>query len=99
VSEQQLERPVLHPPHPNPFNPVTTIRYELPTHALVNLNVYDVAGRLVKRLVGGGVAEVGRHTVTWDGKNEEGRSVAAGVYLCRLEAGGHSATQMMVLVK
>jgi flagellar hook assembly protein FlgD len=99
VSEHLVATPVLHPAYPNPFNPVTTISYELPTSTAVDLSVYDVAGKLVKRLVEGEVVGTGRHDVIWDGKNEAGRSVAAGVYLCRLEAGGHSTTQAIALVK
>jgi beta-glucanase (GH16 family) len=99
VSEQLAARTVLHPPYPNPFNPVTTISYEMPSAGTVDLSVYDVSGRLVKRLVAGEVAGAGRHAVTWDGTNDAGRAVATGVYLCRLEANGHARTQMMVMVK
>jgi len=96
---QLVASPVLHPPHPNPFNPVTTISYEMPKPGTVDLSVYDVAGKLVKRLVAGEIAGTGRHSVTWDGTSDAGRSVATGVYLCRLEAVGQTANQMMVLVK
>ncbi|MBD3349020.1 MAG: T9SS type A sorting domain-containing protein [Candidatus Eisenbacteria bacterium] len=83
---------------PNPFNPVTTIRYELPVDSDVLVSVYNVAGKLVRTLVDGRV-EAGYHRAVWDGTDEKGRSVASGVYMYRLTAGGHRSRRMMVLLK
>jgi len=62
------------------------------------LTVFDVAGRPVRDLVKGW-REVGRYEVTWDGLNGAGNEVASGVYLCRLEAPGHTETKKVVLLK
>jgi len=92
-------RPILYPSYPNPFNPTTTISYVLSEPAVATLGVYDPAGKLVKQLVSGGVVEAGRHEVVWNGRNEAGQVVAAGVYFCRLDAGGYSEIRGMVMVK
>jgi len=84
---------------PNPFNPVTTIAFDLPRPATVTLRVYDLSGRLVRSLVDGEVMEAGRREMAWRGRDDGGRSVAAGVYLYRLEANGYTETKRMVLVK
>jgi len=89
----------LHPCYPNPFNPSTTIGYDLPEPATVELAVYDVAGKLVRTLVSGAAVEAGRHEVVWNGRDGTGRIAAAGVYFCRLEAGGYAETRRMMLVK
>jgi predicted nucleotidyltransferase len=84
---------------PNPFNPNTTIRYDLPESAPVSLRIYDVAGRLVKTLRGGGVEPPGFHKVVWSGRDNAGQRVASGVYFYRLDAGEYSETKKMVLIK
>jgi hypothetical protein len=84
---------------PNPFNPMTTIVYELPRPLAVDLAVYDVAGRLVKTLRAGAVEEAGHREAVWRGDDEQGRQVAAGVYLCRLRAGDVVAVRSLVLVR
>jgi hypothetical protein len=84
---------------PNPFNPVTTIRYTVPAGAReATLRVFDVTGRLVTTLADG-PAEPGRHAVVWDGTDASGSAVASGVYLYRLESGGDTANGRMVLLK
>jgi hypothetical protein len=83
----------LNPPLPNPFNPTTTINYELPAASFVSLKVYDTVGRLVETLAEGQMAE-GSHKVTFDGSG-----LPSGVYLYRLNAGENSATRKMVLLK
>jgi len=88
----------IHGNHPNPFNPTTTIRFDLENDGPVRLAVYDAAGRLVKRLAGGHMT-AGTHGVDWDGKDAGGNRVANGVYVARLEAGEHTASHRMVLLK
>jgi hypothetical protein len=85
--------------HPNPFNPMTTIRYELPEATKVRLRVFDLAGRLVKNLVDGAMVAVGPQEVIWRGLDETGLPVASGVYFYNLEAGAFSETKRMILVK
>jgi len=87
------------PNAPNPFNPLTTISFELPEPTRVTLRIFDVSGRLVRVLMGGRGLAAGRHEVVWNGEDESGRQVAAGVYRCRLEAGSFSETRLMALVK
>jgi hypothetical protein len=75
----------LHQNYPNPFNPTTTIQYDLPKTAKVSLTVYDMLGQEVRTLVAGD-QQAGVYHQTWDGKNNEGRTVASGVYLYRISA-------------
>jgi hypothetical protein len=84
--------------HPNPFNPTTTIEYEVSARERVRLRVYDVRGALVRTLVDT-EQSAGAHVTGWNGTDEMGRAVASGVYYYRLEAGPASATKRMVLLK
>jgi beta-glucanase (GH16 family) len=93
------ERFTLHPAFPNPFNPATTIAYDLASPATVRLAVFDVAGQRVKTLVAGARKGAGRHEVTWNGRDDAGRLAPAGVYFYRLEADGLSSTRRMTLLK
>jgi hypothetical protein len=90
---------VLHPAVPNPFNPVTIIRYDLPEPQQVVLYVYDISGRLVRVLCGGAYEETGRHESAWYGVDETGRPVASGTYFFRLTAGPYTETKRVVLVR
>ncbi len=83
---------------PNPFNPITTIFYDLPTAGEVRLGVYDVRGRRVRELTAGQVA-AGRHEVVWDGRDHAGRLSAAGVYFVLLKGPQGTTTSKMVLAK
>lgn len=83
---------------PNPFNPVTVIEYQLPQAGHVKLGVYNVAGKLITTLVDE-AQQPGRKSVTWDGTDANGRKVASGVYLYRIDAGTDVAKKMMVLLK
>jgi hypothetical protein len=83
---------------PNPFNPRTTLRFELPASESIRLGVYDVSGRLVRRLVDG-PCEAGEHSVDWDGQDSAGRDLASGVYLAHLDAGGKTLIGRMSLVR
>jgi hypothetical protein len=89
----------LFPCRPNPFNPATTIEYELPLAGTTRLAVYDLGGRLVRVLVDSRVESAGRHVVRWNGRDDVDRTVAAGTYVCRLEAGGRLAVQLITLLK
>lgn len=87
------------PGAPNPFNPRTTLVYELAHSSPVDLRIIDASGRLVRVLVSKQRQTGGRHAVTWDGRDDGGRSVAAGVYLGRLTAGGTTDVQRLVLIR
>ncbi|MBK9302499.1 MAG: VCBS repeat-containing protein [bacterium] len=86
-------------PYPNPFNPATTLRYDLPRSGRVELRVYDVAGRLVRTLRAGEVEAAGRREAVWDGRDDAGRAAAAGAYLVRLSANGETLGRRLLLVK
>ncbi|MCB9474742.1 MAG: T9SS type A sorting domain-containing protein [Candidatus Delongbacteria bacterium] len=84
---------VLHPAHPNPFNPVTTLGYVLNRPLQVELSVYNVLGQKVRTLVSG-LESAGEHHVQWDAGD-----LASGVYIVKLSAGGESRTQKILLLK
>ena len=91
--------PVLHDCFPNPFNPRTTIKFDLPADMAAGVKIYDLQGRLVKTLIERRVMMAGANQEAWDGKDDADQSVAAGVYLYRLEAGDFSVAKRMTLVK
>jgi hypothetical protein len=84
--------------YPNPFNLSTTVGFALRDGGSAFLRIYDLTGHLVRRL-GGSRFSPGSQTLKWDGRDGEGRNVASGVYLYRLEAGGQTATRKMLLVR
>jgi len=84
--------------YPNPFNPATTISYQLPTTAQVSLSIYNTTGQRVRDLVRQ-VQAAGSYSVPWDGRDDAGSTVSAGAYFYRLEAGGFRQTRRMVLLK
>ncbi len=88
----------LSPNVPNPFNPSTRIAYSLAAAGTVRLAVYSLDGRLVRTLVTGEQA-AGPHDVTWDGCDADGRAVASGTYVCRIEAGSYVESRKMMLMK
>jgi len=84
--------------HPNPFNPSTSIVFSLARASEVELRIYDVRGRLVRKLFHKSLPE-GRHSVSWNGLNDAGHTVASSVYILRVRADGSTASARMVLVK
>lgn len=86
------------PNYPNPFNPATTIAFELPSDRPVRLTIYGVDGRRIRTLVDGR-RTAGMHEVRWDGTDEVGGAVPSGTYLYRLESGSTVTARRMVLVR
>ncbi len=84
--------------YPNPFNPDTRIDYQLPEAAVITLTVYTIHGRAVRTLADG-LRPAGYYEVIWDGRDENGRAVASGVYLFRLSSPDYSKTHKMLLIK
>jgi hypothetical protein len=84
--------------HPNPFNPQTTISYELAITADVELEIYDVKGARVRRLVSESMP-AGRHAAVWNGEDDSGARMASGVYLARFSAGAYRDVIKLVMVK
>jgi hypothetical protein len=84
--------------HPNPFNPVTSIRYVVPDASHVTLRVYSLSGLLVRTLVDRALP-AGTREVTWNGTDNAGNSVVSGVYFYQLRAGTFTESRKMVLLK
>lgn len=83
---------------PNPFNPLTKVTYDVPEAGTIKLTVYDIGGHRVRNLAAG-AQSAGRHQVTWRGRNDEGRSVAAGIYFVQLKGPGGQQTRKIIMVK
>jgi hypothetical protein len=102
VSNPAEEAPVLRTAllqnFPNPFNPSTSIRFQLASEGSARLAVYNLKGQLV-RVLSDGPRSRGSHTVTWDGLDASGNPVSSGVYLYRLQAGGKVQSRRMLLLK
>ena len=88
----------LYPAYPNPFNPKTTIGYELPENAMVNITIYVMVGRMVNTLVNS-KQTAGYKSIQWDATNDRHEPVSAGLYLYTIDAGGFRETRKMVLLK
>ena len=88
----------LHPNYPNPFNPATTIAFDLPEKRFVRLEVYNVRGQLVSRLVEKELP-AGFHRVSWNGRDRRGNALSSGVYIYRLKAGSFVETRKMILMR
>lgn len=89
---------VLEQNHPNPFNPETEIRFQIPQESHIVLAIYSVLGQEIRRLADALYA-AGHHTIRWDGNDASGAPVASGVYLYRLQAGGFTQVKKMSLVR
>jgi flagellar hook assembly protein FlgD len=83
---------------PNPFNPITTLRYDLPEQGFVTITIYDMLGREIRTLVNA-TQYAGFKSVIWDATNNQGVPVSAGVYLYKIQAGEFVQTRKMVLLK
>jgi hypothetical protein len=83
---------------PNPFNPTTTISYDLPKDAEVSLKIYDLFGREVRTLVNAAQSR-GHKSVVWNGKDDSGQIVGSGLYIYRLEAEGKVQNNKMLFLK
>jgi hypothetical protein len=84
--------------YPNPFNPVTKIGFSIPQKTLVRITIYDAAGRRV-RLLADSSYPAGPHSIQWDGRNDQGRRVASGVYFYNLDADRTRLSRKMILLR
>lgn len=84
---------------PNPFNPMTRIRYELDRPAVVDIRVFDLSGRLIRTILAPTHRETGVHAVSWNGTDDAGRHQPSGVYLYRIGASGERRSGRMVLAR
>ena len=83
---------------PNPFNPVTTLEYDLLEDGPVNIKIYDILGNVVNNLINANQSS-GYKSIQWDATNNQGEPVSAGVYLYQIQAGGFVDTKKMILLK
>ena len=88
----------LHNNYPNPFNPSTRIRYDIPEDGIVSLTIYDLAGRKVRELVNKS-QNAGYHLAVWDGTNDFGQSLSTGVYIYQIRSGSFVQSKKMIFMK
>ena len=84
--------------YPNPFNPETTIRFSIKETGMVKLSVYNMKGQLIRKLLNTSLSS-GQHHVVWNGKDENGKTVASGLYLYKMDTANYTSTQKMMLMK
>nr|WP_321268666.1 two-component regulator propeller domain-containing protein [uncultured Sulfurimonas sp.] len=84
--------------YPNPFNPNTTINFTMNTDGLTSISIYNIMGQKVRTLAAEFILQ-GVHNVVWDGRDDSGRFVSSGTYICRLKNGEQVATKRMMLLK
>jgi hypothetical protein len=84
---------------PNPFNPQTSIRYNVTRETDVTLDVYSASGRFVRRLVQQRVTPERVRVIVWDGTNQDGVQMSSGIYFYRLQSGSEVQTRKMTLLK
>ena len=84
--------------YPNPFNPSTTISFDLPKESKVEISVYNIKGQKVKTMMND-ILPAGNHSVVWNGKNDNNKSVSSGIYFYRITAGDFTDTKKCVILK
>lgn len=84
--------------YPNPFNPSTRITFSLTESANINLEIYNILGQQIRALISGNLT-AGEHAVTWDGRDDRGESVSAGMYIYTLQNEGQRFSRKMLLLK
>jgi parallel beta-helix repeat protein len=84
--------------YPNPFNPFTTIDFNITQPEACTLSIYNIKGELVKTLLKDNL-EAGKHTITWDGSNDNNKITASGIYFCRLKSGENEQTRRILQLK
>ncbi|HNX00935.1 MAG TPA: T9SS type A sorting domain-containing protein [Candidatus Cloacimonadota bacterium] len=84
--------------YPNPFNPSTTIRFELPESGWVKMDIYNIKGQHIRNLLDEHRLN-GQNQVVWNGTNDNGKTVASGVYLVKVSSGQYSASRKVIMVK
>ena len=93
-----VDKFALHQNYPNPFNPLTTLRYDIPDDGFVNIAIYDLKGKMVKKLVNS-FRSAGDQSVQWNATNTQGEPVSAGIYLYEIQSREFRQTKKMVLLK
>jgi len=88
----------LHQNYPNPFNPNTIISYDLPKSGIVNINIIDISGKIVKTLINGH-QDAGSRSIHWNSITDKGEKVTSGLYFYTIKVEGRSYTRKMILLK
>ncbi len=96
--EVEITRTALKGNYPNPFNPETIISFDIKTRTSVRIEIYNMKGQLIRTLVND-MVDKGHHQLVWNGRDNNGNSVASGVYQYRMQAGEYKATRRMMLMK
>ena len=84
--------------YPNPFNPSTTIRYDIPNDAFINIVIYDITGREISRPISK-QQSAGYHSTVWKGTNQKGETQAAGIYFYQIQTKDFIKTKKMLFLK
>jgi len=93
-----IEEFTILPAYPNPFNPSTTITYGIDTDNKVTIDIYDITGKLINTLQNGYQTQ-GWHTVIWNGTNQHGEQIPAGIYISKITSGSKVKTNKLMLLK
>ena len=88
---------LLYDAYPNPFNPTTILRYDLPQKSKVTITIYDMLGRVINTMVNE-VRDAGNQSIIWDGTNIKGFPVSAGIYLYQIETNQYTQTKKVILL-
>ena len=88
----------LHPAYPNPFNPITQIRFDIPSPTIVHIEIFDVLGRPVRTLINGEYIP-GYYVFEWDGRNNLGQTVGTGIYLIKMRTPEYQHLEKCTLIK
>ena len=84
--------------YPNPFNPSTTIEFNIPSFGFTTLTIYNIMGQKIRELVADNF-QAGTHSILWDGRDDNGNTVSSGIYISRLKNGEHVAVKQMTMIK
>ena len=93
------DRMALLPAYPNPFNPSITIPYQLSDKTKVYITVFDILGRRVRYLVNGIKQDTGVYTISWDGKDNQGKNISSGTYIINFKTENFVKSQRVILVR
>lgn len=92
------EKTYLYQNFPNPFNPITTLKFKIQQKQHVRLEIFDINGKLIRKLIDNELYK-GSHEVLWDGKDKKGKQVSSGIYFYKLRSGRNYLTKKMTLLR
>ena len=98
LSHNKKSRKIKLESYPNPFNPYTTLNFELSRASFVNFTIYDIRGNVIKKLINKNISS-GQKSIQWDATNDKGQLVSAGMYLCKIQTDDFIDTKKVILIK